>query len=171
MSLISKLMRIALSAVIVCAFASPASGQQSKERQKKSKGKTSTEIGIRKIPVQDVNAPPPLVTLTSKKPGRNKKLNKSYDDAPPMIPHTVIDYLPIGQRNQCLNCHTNPPRIYRNVVVVPASHYVDRKGRKVGQGPVTVKDIYQGFYNCTMCHAPQADAAPLKPNVFRRGKR
>ena len=164
----NKLFVIGAVAVLTTTLCTSALSQEKKRRKK---GKTSTELGIRKNPVKSPSTPPPLVTLTGKKPGDNKAFAKSYGDAPPMIPHTVVEYLPIGQRNQCLNCHTNPPRVYRKLTVVPTSHYVDRKGRKVGKGPVTVKDIYQGFYNCTMCHAPQWNAKPLKKNAFRGDER
>jgi len=61
----------------------------------------------------------------------------------------------------------NPPKKYRRATLVPESHYRDREGNNPAPGPVSVRQIYHGFYNCTMCHAPQKDAKPLVENVFK----
>ncbi|MBD3743435.1 MAG: nitrate reductase cytochrome c-type subunit, partial [Stenotrophomonas sp.] len=43
-------------------------------------------------------------------------------------------------------------------VPAPASHYVDvKKG-----------DLYMGRWNCTQCHAPQADVKNLVVNTFKK---
>lgn len=131
------------------------------------KGVSPQDIGLRKAPLLKIAPAPPKTSVKGDKPGANRRYDKSYDDAPPMIPHAVADYVPIGLRNQCLACHTNPPKKYRSATVVPESHYRDRKGKNPMPGPVSVRKIYQGFYNCTMCHAPQKNAKPLVSNVFK----
>lgn len=130
-----------------------------------SKGTVAKDI-LRKAPLLKIAPAAPKSRIKGVSPGNNRKLIKSYETAPPMVPHAVQDYLPIGLRNQCLGCHTNPPKSYRNATLVPASHYRTRTGKSVNKAHASVRKIYQGFYNCTMCHAPQTDAKPLVKNVF-----
>ncbi len=130
------------------------------------KGVDAKDIGLRKAPLLTIAPATPKAKIKGVNPGKNRKLVKSYETAPPMVPHAVQDYLPIGLRNQCLGCHTNPPKSYRGATLVPASHYRTRTGKTVRKAPSSVRKIYQGFYNCTMCHAPQTDAKPLVKNVF-----
>jgi len=133
----------------------------------KKKGVAAEDIGLRKAPLLKIAPPAPRTKTEGSRPGENRKLEKSYETAPPMIPHLIEDYTPIGLRNQCLACHTNPPKKYRRATLVPESHYRDREGNNPAPGPVSVRQIYHGFYNCTMCHAPQKDAKPLVENVFK----
>ena len=110
----------------------------------------------------------PVVTVLGSKPGENKRLNKSYDTAPPMIPHAVADFLPIKRRNQCLECHRNPPKALRNknITLIPESHFVGRDG-KVQPGLASVRNVSGRFFACTLCHAAQTDAKPLVESGFK----
>jgi cytochrome c-type protein NapB len=130
-------------------------------------GTSPDDIGLRRTPLTGAGKKTEETKVKGGSPGTNKKLARSYETAPPMIPHAVQGFVPIGLRNQCLNCHTNPPKPYRSATVVPESHYVGRDGKPTPPAPSSVRKIYLGFYNCTMCHAPQQDAAPLVENTFK----
>lgn len=136
--------------------------------QEKGASVPEDDVGLRKVPVLQAHAPPETV-YSGVTPGENKRIGRDYDQAPPMIPHTVEDYLPITTRNECVGCHVNPPRtlVDMGITPIPPTHYVDRAGKEVGGNLASVKEIYKGFYNCSMCHAPQADATPLVGNTFR----
>ena len=93
-----------------------------------------------------------------------KRVSRSYHTAPPMIPHTVQDMLPIRQDfNLCKDCHVQPDLIGKKLiqgmpVPVPVSHYVDvKKG-----------ELYLGRWNCVQCHAPQAKVETLVVNTFKK---
>ena len=126
--------------------------------------------GLRTAPLMGTNAKVVKTTYEGEAPGENRTLERSYHTAPPMIPHTVEDYLPITTRNECLKCHLNPPKalIKQSITVVPDSHFVNREGKDIGGTIATQRNIYAGFWNCSMCHAPQADAKPLVGNDFKR---
>lgn len=74
---------------------------------------------------------------------------------PVMISHTIDDDLPItAEKNGCLRCHTATGKKVRGAAPLPASH--------VAQGD---KPTVTGMrWNCTACHAPQADVKPLVAN-------
>lgn len=133
--------------------------------------KAPDPTGLRTVPVtSDKNTVVPKTAFVGDKPGENRNYERSYHTAPPMIPHTVDIYLPITTRNECLKCHLNPPRdlVKKQIPVVPKSHFMDRNGKDVGGKLASVRNIYAGFWNCSMCHAPQADAKPLVDNAFKR---
>ena len=95
-----------------------------------------------------------------------KRSERSYITAPPMIPHTVKDMLPIRQdSNMCKDCHVVPELIGEKItlgvpVPAPASHY---KNVKKGE-------FNMGRWTCTQCHAPQANVDNLVVNTFKRTK-
>lgn len=124
------------------------------------------DLGLRKAPLATIAPAGPKLKTRGEAPGSNRKLQKSYETAPPMVPHAIADYLPIGLRNQCLSCHTNPPKSYRTATHVPESHYTTRDGKTLDRTPKSVRKIYLGFYNCTMCHAAQKSAKALVKNTF-----
>lgn len=125
---------------------------------------------LRKAPVQAADPGPKATEYQGAAPGQNDPLARSYETAPPMIPHAVDDYLPITTRNECLNCHLNPAKAIteKRVTALPRSHFQDREGKDRAGALKSVGDIYFGFYNCSMCHAPQANAPALVDNLQRR---
>lgn len=126
-------------------------------------------LGLTDLPAGAQTPQQPTTDYDGADPGTNRKVPRSYDTAPPMIPHQVEDYLPITTRNECLNCHVNPPKamVEAKITVVPDSHYVDREGEDRATTPGSVRSVSLRFYQCSMCHAPQADAPVLKGNTFR----
>jgi len=104
-----------------------------------------------------------------------------------MIPHSVEGLLPITKNNNaCLGCHM--PNVAKGVgaTPIPPSHFVNfRPQTKIGKNGAVVKEgkavkntsdvkvvihkqkkLYQGRYNCSQCHAPQANVKPLVKNNF-----
>jgi cytochrome c-type protein NapB len=83
---------------------------------------------------------------------------------PPMISHSVAEYLPItASSNACLGCHDRPAAgkaaAKGQAVAAPASHYTT-----AASGQLAVSGAQ---YNCLACHAPQAGVAPLVTNRSR----
>ena len=149
--------------LILISLASWALAQPEKE-----KNIDPNELGLTQLPLDMDDRVVLETNYQGTHPGKNKMLSRSYDEAPPMIPHDVKDYLPIGLRNECLNCHKNPSSVWqkRGIKEVPESHYVNREGEIIKAHP-SVRDVYGGFYNCSMCHSPQTNAPLLKENIFK----
>jgi cytochrome c-type protein NapB len=120
-------------------------------------------IGLSKTSVYDV-PDPAVYKYRGGDPGTNKRIAKSYNAAPPMIPHTTKDMVPIRRgSNLCKDCHAQPEMIGQKLepgmpVPAPASHYVNvKKGQ-----------LYMGRWNCTQCHRPQANVEVLVQNTFKK---
>jgi len=87
-------------------------------------------------------------------PGKVKTKKAAFKGAPTMIPHSVEGMLPITKgNNMCLNCHTPQNAKALNVTSIPNTHFVDNK-------------LAGSRFNCTLCHAPQANVNPVIQNKF-----
>jgi len=125
------------------------------------------ELGLSKTSVYDV-PDPEVVTFGAKDPGTvGKRAARSYNTAPPMIPHTTKDMVPITREsNLCKDCHVQPDMIGQKIepgipVPAPVSHYVNvKKG-----------DLHMGRYNCTQCHREQAEVKLLVESTFDKKAR
>jgi cytochrome c-type protein NapB len=96
-------------------------------------------------------------------PGKVKTQPAAFNGAPPMIPHSVDGMVPITKnKNQCILCHSgsNP-----NITPMPKDHYVDNF-----EGDKSKPVVAGSRYNCTLCHAPQAQVDPVKENLFESYK-
>lgn len=123
-------------------------------------------IGLSKTSVYDIPAPDVVEYSTTDAGSVGKRAERSYMTAPPMIPHTVKDMVPITlEANLCRDCHVQPSMIGQKLtkgmpVPAPVSHYVD----------VKAGELYMGRYNCTQCHAPQAKVNVLVKSTFKKAK-
>jgi len=126
-------------------------------------------------------------------PGQSTKFERAYVNAPPMIPHSVEGLLPIKQgNNQCIGCHMPESAKAMGATPIPVSHFTNyrpttvykdgelvKEGKTVGMGGElgNVSDIlvakakksdklYQGRFNCSQCHAPQAKIDTAVGNTF-----
>ena len=126
-------------------------------------------------------------------PGASTKFERAFVNAPPMIPHSVEGLLPITQsNNQCIGCHMPETAKAMGATPIPVSHFTNyrpttvykdgelvKEGKTVGMGGElgNVSDIvvakakksdklYQGRFNCSQCHAPQAKIDTVVGNTF-----
>jgi cytochrome c-type protein NapB len=141
------------------------------------------------------NAALPKVSYDRPAPGTAPKFERSYVNAPPLIPHSVDGLLPITKaNNSCLGCHMPNVAKATGATPIPPSHFTNYrpdtvmkdghevKGGKIvglGKGDLgNVGDIklakakklnhlYQGRYNCTQCHVPQSNVKPVVDNTFQ----
>jgi cytochrome c-type protein NapB len=111
--------------------------------------------------------------------GESKAFERSFPGAPPLIPHTLEDMLPITVGdNECLECH-HPDNVESEAdMPLTESHFkgpVMGKGKE-SQGLVWVVEGYEvrdkvgARYDCMMCHAPQATNVKDLPSRFVREK-
>ena len=129
-------------------------------------------------------------------PGSSTKFERAYVNAPPMIPHSVEGLLPIKQNNnQCLGCHMPEVAVAVKATPIPKTHFTNyrpttvfkngelvKEGKKVGiqkgdalgnvgdikiAKPKKLNHLYQGRFNCSQCHAPQAKIDTVVGNTFK----
>jgi len=118
----------------------------------------------------------------SAQPGTSTKIKRAYQDAPPMIPHDVSDFLPITREyNSCIGCHAPDIAPAMGATPIPPSHFLDMRPRHICDGVKFKKRIdntknetdikklthlSQARYNCSQCHAPQSQGNPSVENLF-----
>ncbi|NPA60715.1 MAG: nitrate reductase cytochrome c-type subunit [Epsilonproteobacteria bacterium] len=150
------------------------------------------ELGLRKTSIHDEsNVKPVEFSYSKDAPGTSKRIERAYMNAPPMIPHSVDGLLPITrENNQCLSCHMPEVAKSMGATPIPPSHFINfrpdtkmKDGKVIKEGKVVGEDIkntsdiklakvkklnglYQGRFNCSQCHAPQANVKPLVENSF-----
>ncbi|MFK5937550.1 MAG: nitrate reductase cytochrome c-type subunit [Sulfurimonas sp.] len=116
-------------------------------------------------------------------PGTSNKIQRAFQDAPPMIPHDTEGMLIITKdNNQCLQCHKPEVAEMVGATSIPKSHFLNmRPVNKIVDGKlvygvdnlknqVSIKKItkvYEGRFNCVQCHAPQSNAALITENKFQ----
>ncbi len=152
-------------------------------------------LGLRKTDLYTENTTKPEKTkYTTVAPGSAKRFDRAYENAPPMIPHSVDGLLPITKgNNACLGCHLPDVAKSMGATPIPPSHFTNfrpttvmKNGQEVKGGKVVglkagdlgnvgdikiakakkLNHLYQGRFNCTQCHAPQAQIKPLVKNTF-----
>jgi nitrate reductase (cytochrome), electron transfer subunit len=119
-------------------------------------------IGLSKTSVFDVPSPDAFA-YSDKAPNKSGVLPRAYEDAPPQVPHSIVEFLPIkADENSCLGCHDKPALMGKKIkglaTAMPESHYtrVDGKWQR-----------NNNRYVCTLCHVPQADVKDLVGNTFK----
>ncbi len=150
-------------------------------------------LGLRKTDLYTEKDTKPVATSYSKEaPGQAKVIERSFENAPPLIPHSVDGLLPITKANNaCLGCHMPDVAKSMKATPIPESHFVNfrpitklgkdgnivKEGKEIGKDLKNTSDIkvvehkqktlYQGRYNCSQCHVPQANVKPLVKNEFK----
>jgi cytochrome c-type protein NapB len=109
----------------------------------------------------DADRAPETRQQMGKEPGAQKRLARTFQGQPPLIPHSTdnLDGFTL-EDNPCLSCHDTKNFKAANAPVIARSHLTMVDGRITG-----TTDMRR--YNCTGCHVPQVDAPPLVANTFR----
>ena len=123
-------------------------------------------MGLSKSSVFDTPTPSAFA-YSDAKPGKNEWLPRAWDGIPPQIPHRTGMYLPVvAADNQCLDCHDvpkyidkpkNTDRTKKSKSPMSRDHYADD----------SLETVAGARFNCTQCHVPQSNAAPLVESTFR----
>jgi cytochrome c-type protein NapB len=155
---------------------------------------SDVQLSYRNTDLMDDQAAPPPVKYDRPAPGSGKRFARAYVNAPPMIPHSVEGLLPITKdNNQCLNCHMPNVAKSMGATPIPPSHFTNyrpetvyKNGELIKEGKVVgphgelgntgdiklakvkkLDHLYEGRFNCSQCHAPQANVKPLVGNTFQ----
>ena len=147
-------------------------------------------LGLRKTELYGENTTIGSKTeYTHAAPGTSTKFKRAFQDAPPMIPHSVEELIPITiDNNRSLGCHMPAMSKLVNSTPIPKSHFTNFRpsthiidGEVVKSGVVientssaelsNVSIVKQGDlvgarFNCTQCHAPQSQGNVAVQNNF-----
>jgi len=122
-----------------------------------------------------------MPTYSSDDAGSSTLYDRAFENAPPLIPHSIIDFVPITTNsNLCLNCHTPKNAKDIGATSIPGTHFTNyRPGLIKENGLVKVdakqnevvaislgENLDMARYNCTECHVPQAKVEVDVENYF-----
>lgn len=121
------------------------------------------ELGLRKVDLYSeksvVGEPTSYSTVSA---GESKVIQRSFENAPPLIPHDVEGMLDITKEsNACVSCHLPEVAEAVKATPIPKSHFFDMRTQKV------LTEMSQARYNCSACHVPQSANEPLVQNNFK----
>ena len=150
---------------------------------------TPEDLSLRKTDIVDESKAKPVdAKFNAAAPGAAKPFARSYENAPPLIPHSVDGLLPITiKNNACLGCHMPAAAKGVGATPIPESHFTDfrpktvlKDGKIIKDGKVVknttdvtiakfkkLKKLNPARFNCSQCHVPQANVKPLVKNNFK----
>ena len=160
-SLVWKAVIVAFGMGVLFVGCGDSKGEKQAESTK-MQGVDETQLGLRSAPLEGESVKLVDYTFTTKAAGESEKIERSFENAPPLIPHDIEGMLPITQQdNMCLSCHDREVAEGVGATPVPASHIYDLRTMKKA-----ASSIADARYNCTQCHVPQAQTKPLVENTF-----
>ncbi len=172
---------ISVALVIVAGLWS-CSSDSSTEKTEVVKINNDTKLGLIDSDVQkntdDLSGMP---TYSDKAPGTSERMERSFENAPPMIPHSVEGLVPITKKlNTCTSCHLPDVAVAMKSTAMPVTHFTNyRPEVKLNDGTIDIaasKEVTQqsldgklsmARYNCTQCHVTQAKVDLAIENTFK----
>ena len=144
---------------------------------------TEESLGLRKTDLYtEVSTSAAKTEYRTADAGSSKKINRAFQDAPPMIPHDVSGFLPIkAGNNACIGCHAPEVAPAMGATPIPTSHFLDMRPhhKLVGEDFTKTVDNYKNEtsvkkidhlssarFNCSQCHAPQSQGNLAVENTF-----
>jgi cytochrome c-type protein NapB len=112
--------------------------------------------------------------------GESEVIQRSFENAPPLIPHRVGGFLPIKvDDNKCLRCHMPDKAPEFEAIPLPKTHFTSYRPAVVEVDGIyefnePVGEVFEmdldhfnnALFNCSQCHVPQAEVTVEIPNVF-----
>ncbi|WP_297936846.1 nitrate reductase cytochrome c-type subunit [uncultured Campylobacter sp.] len=139
---------------------------EQKNKSKSSDSKEAKDLNIlrsandvmdeEEVKLADINWTKPAA-------GEAQRYERSFENAPPMIPHDLEGLIPItADNNMCVTCHM--PEVAKDVgaTPIPKSHLYSIRNKKDLDGKLS-----DDRFNCTTCHVPQANVEAKFKNNFK----
>ncbi|MBC34483.1 MAG: nitrate reductase [Bacteroidetes bacterium] len=144
---------------------------------------TEEELGIRDWDLYTEDGDFEFLTnYSNAAPGTATRVDRSFENAPPLIPHMVTGFVPIKSSNNiCLTCHMPAVAVALKSTAIPASHFTNFRPEikkeanglyavQAKEGEVVANDmkgqLNQARFNCTQCHVPQSQITVDLENIF-----
>ena len=165
-------------------FSSCGGGDNSGENTSDVKSVKEETLGLIKSDVHSdtENLLGAMPQYSTNAPCTAEKIERAFENAPPMIPHMTDGFFPITKDNNiCLTCHMPDKVATTGAVALPVSHFTDYRPKLIKQGDKYMVDAEEGEviskklsdlsatrFNCSQCHVPQANVTVDIKNTFDR---
>jgi len=117
---------------------------------------------------------------SKEQPGAAQTYERSFENAPPLIPHSTEGLVPVTKdNNMCINCHMPDVAKGMGATPIPPSHMTNYRPKvKPNSGEIDVAasskvveedlggKLDMARFNCTQCHVPQAKIDVAIQNKF-----
>ena len=129
----------------------------------------------------DVNLLAEMPSYNDFQAGSSTKIERAFENAPPMIPHATITFVPITMNNNlCLSCHNPENAKEIGATALPKTHFTNYRPdliQKDGLYQIDAEtneivslelgaELNMARYNCTQCHVSQANITVDIENYF-----
>ncbi|HXX58913.1 MAG TPA: nitrate reductase cytochrome c-type subunit, partial [Thermodesulfovibrionales bacterium] len=121
-------------------------------------------LGIRKESIyEEEKVRPEHGEYPQDAPGQSKKIKRTFENSPPLIPHDITGMLPIAEtNNMCMSCHMPEYAKSMGATPIPRSHLTNLDTGEDLKGKLDGKR-----YNCMQCHVLQVNVQPPVKNLFK----
>ena len=175
----NKYLTIFLSLVIVALFSSC---KNDAEKSTTDNNFDKKEANKGEALLQDEVEIGKMATYADVAENESESMDRSFENAPPFIPHTVKGMMVITKsHNLCLNCHRPEKAKAENATPMPVTHFTDYRPEIIEkngvyavnaiEGEVTAvstnKKVNMAQYNCNQCHVPLTNATVMFRNTFK----
>ncbi len=172
---------IVLISLVLMVFISSCSGE-------KKDGKIQDDLGTKvanksEILLKDETDVGEMAKYSDVAENKSEPIDRSFENAPPLIPHTVKGMMVITkEHNLCLKCHMPEKAKAEKATPMPQTHFTDYRPQivenngmykvKAKEGEITSistknKQVNMAQFNCNQCHVPQTNATVLIRNTFK----
>ncbi|MEA2110822.1 MAG: nitrate reductase cytochrome c-type subunit [Campylobacterota bacterium] len=143
---------------------------------------TEESLGLRKTDLYSEKADTvgDKTALNTATAGTSKMMKRAFQDAPPMISHSVEGMLPITiSNNACTGCHLPDVASSMGATSIPSSHFMNfrptsmavsgKNTSSADMADVSIKKeqkLVGARFNCSQCHAPQSTGDLVVENTF-----
>lgn len=174
-----KLHKLAIATIVITSFFVACATTQTMKEEDMSLRHTSLLSEDKVVPVE--------TNYNTATAGTSTKIERSFENAPPMISHDIEGMLPItADNNMCLTCHSPEVAKSMGVISVPKSHLtnfredvmIDKAGNLERDGKIVgnssdiklvskpLDHVSNARFVCVACHAPQSDNKDVPANNF-----
>jgi cytochrome c-type protein NapB len=122
------------------------------------------EMGLRKKSLFiEKGVEPVKGQYTDKAPGTSTRIERAFENSPPLIPHDITGMLPIALTNNiCKGCHMPKQAKSTGAIPIPRTHLMD-----LATGADLKGKLSGERYNCMQCHVQQVKLPAAVENLFK----
>ncbi|RLD84656.1 MAG: hypothetical protein DRJ10_00540 [Bacteroidetes bacterium] len=114
-----------------------------------------------------------------RQPGKTEEINRSFENAPPLIPHSTKGFFPIKiDNNICLSCHMPDKVEETGAREISKTHFMNWRPKpeeidgifRITENDSVATEQYDklnnSYFNCSQCHVPQTNVTVNIENLF-----